>query len=161
MRKAVLIPLLALALAASASAAAQESPYQPFPTRRCLIRHGAQHLTFAKERDSDNKGVAEQDFGEFGYGQPYDAIRWNPGAPVDRVTGVLHDWIGIEFAPNPARGRASERRVRHILHADYGYGTAWIRRHLMRRANVVILAYITNRPLTAGQRALLLACLRP
>lgn len=162
-RKAVLIPLLALATAASASAAAQESPYQAPPTRWCLISHGvrAHHLTYAKEKDSDNKGVAEQDFGEFGYGQPYDAIRWNAGGPPDSVTGLLTDWIGIEFAPNPARGRASERQVRHILHADYGYGAAWIRRHLMRRANVVILAYITNRPLTAGQRALLLACLRP
>jgi hypothetical protein len=30
----------------------------------------------------------------------------------------------------------------------------------MRWANVVIAAYTTNRPLTAGQKALLLACLR-
>lgn len=96
--------------------------------------------------------------GPFGFGQPYDAFRWSPGGLG--ALDIPRDWIGIEFAPNPARGRASERRVRHILHADYGYGAAWIRRHLMRRANVVILAYMTNRPLTAGQRALLLACLR-
>jgi len=68
--------------------------------------------------------------------------------------------IGIGFAPNPARGRTSERGVRHILRADYGFGAAWIRRHLMRRANVVIAAFSTNRPLTAEQRALILGCLR-
>lgn len=152
MRKAVLIALLALALAASASAAAQESPYQARPTRWCLISHGvlAQHLTSAKQNLLQYK---------FGFGQRYDAIRWNAGGLG--ALDIPRDWIGIEFAPNPARGRASERQVRHILHADYGYGAAWIRRHMMRRANVVILAYITNRPLTAGQRALLLACLRP
>jgi hypothetical protein len=143
-RKAVLIPLLALALAASASAAAQESPYQAWPTRHCLISHGAQHLG----RVHPN----------FGFGQTYDAIRWNPGGLG--ALGIWHDLIGIEFTPNPARGRASERRVRHILHADYGFGAAWIRRHLMRRANVVIDAFSTNRPLTAGQRALILGCLR-
>jgi hypothetical protein len=148
-RKAVLIPLLALALAASASAAAQESPYQAWPTRHCLISHGAQHLTTAKEPFLK---------GKFGFGQPYDAIRWNPGGLG--ALGIWHDLIGIEFTPNPARGRASERRVRHILHADYGFGAAWIRRHLMRRANVVIDAFSTNRPLTAGQRALILGCLR-
>ena len=148
MRKAVLIPLLALALAASASAAAQESPYQARPTRWCLIRHGAQRLQLAKPH-----------LGGLGFGQPYDAIRWNPGGPG--ALGIPRDLIGIEFAPNPARGRASERQVRHILRADYGYSVAWIRRHLMRRANVVIAAYSFNRPLTAGQRALLLACLRP
>jgi hypothetical protein len=143
-RKAVLIPLLALALAASASAAVQESPYQAWPTRHCLISHGAQHLTSPHP--------------PFGFGQNYDAIRWNPGGLG--ALGIWHDLIGIEFTPNPARGRASERRVRHILLADYGFRAAWIRRHLMRRANVVIDAFSTNRPLTAGQRALILGCLR-
>jgi hypothetical protein len=151
MRKAVLIPLLALALAASASAAVQESPYQARSTRWCLISHGAHHLTQATSN------------GTLGFGQPYDAIRWNPGGPgaLDPITQVPHDWIGIEFAPSPAKGLASEQRVRHILRADYGFGAAWIRRHLMRRANVVIAAYSTNRPLTAGQRALIVGCLRP
>lgn len=153
MRKAVLIPLLALATAASASAAAQERdrPYQPRPTRWCLIAHGAHHLTGAKEPYLDYK---------FGFDQPYDALTWNASGRLDSITRLPTDWIGIEFTPNPAQGLASERRVRHILHADFGYGATWIRRHLMRRANVVIAAYTTNRPLTAGQKALLLACLR-
>jgi hypothetical protein len=155
-RKAVLITLLALALAASAAAAAQERdrPYQPRPTRSCLIAHGAHHLTGAKEPYLDYK---------FGFGEPYDAVVWNPAglAGLDPITRRPLDWIGIEFTPNPALGRASERWVRHYLHAYIGYGTAWIRRHLMRRANVVVAAYSTNRPLTAGQRALIVGCLRP
>jgi hypothetical protein len=161
-RKAVLISLLALATAASASAAARESPYRIKPTRSCLIRHGANRspggtnagahrLTSAKKPESQNK---------FGFDQPYDALTWNASGRLDRITGQPTDWIGIEFTPTPARGRASERQVRHILRADYGYGAAWIRRHLMRRANVVIAAYSTNRPLTAGQRALIVGCLR-
>jgi hypothetical protein len=96
----------------------------------------------------------------FGFGEPYDAFRWNAGGRLDSITRRPTDWIGIEFAPNPAQGHASERRVRHILHAYFGYGAAWIRRHLLRRANVVIAAYTTTKPLTAGQKALLLACLR-
>jgi hypothetical protein len=162
MRKAVLIPLLALATAAPASAAAQDSPYRIKPTRSCLIRHGANRsrggtnagahrLTSAKEPFSKNK---------FGFDEHYDALEWNASGRLDRITGQPTDEIGIEFTPNPARGLASERRVRHILRAYFGYGAAWIRRHLMRRANVVIAAYTTNRPLTAGQKALLLACLR-
>jgi hypothetical protein len=151
-RKAVLIPLLALALAASASAAAQESPYQSSPTRHCLISHGAsrgaRHLTAAGRN------------GAFGFGQPYDALVWNARGRLQSITRVPTDWIGIEFTPSPARGLASERRVRHILHAYYGYGAAWIRRHLMRRANVVIAAYTFNKPLTAGQRRLIVGCLR-
>jgi len=143
-RKAVLIPLVALALAASAAAAVRESPYQALPTRHCLISHGARHLTFHKDW--------------FGFGQHYDSIRWNPGGPG--ALGIPRDLIGIGFAPNPARGRTSERGVRHILRADYGFGAAWIRRHLMRRANVVIATFGTNRPLTAEQRALILGCLR-
>lgn len=147
MRKAVLIPLFALATAASASATAQESPYRLQPTRSCLTRHGGHHLT----RSNPNR---------FGFDQPYDAFTWNAGGRLDSITRLPTDWIGIEFTPNPAQGLASERRVRHILHAYFGYGAPWIRRHLMRRANVVIAAYTTNRPLTAGQKALLLACLR-
>jgi hypothetical protein len=147
MRKAVLIPLLALALAASASAAAQESPYRFQPTRSCLTRHGAHHLTHSHPN-------------QFGFDQPYDAFTWNASGRLDSITRLPTDWIGIEFTPNPAQGLASERRVRHILHAYFGYDAAWIRRHLMRRANVVIAAYTTDRPLTAGQKALLLACLR-
>jgi hypothetical protein len=158
MRKAVLIPLLALATAASASAAAQERPDRPYqarPTRLCLISHGAQHLTTAKE--------PYLDYNKFGFGEPYDALVWNPGGPagLDPITRRPLDWIGIEFTPNTALGRASERWVRHYLHAYIGYGTAWIRRHLIRRANVVVVAYSTNRPLTAGQRALIVGCLRP
>jgi hypothetical protein len=148
-RKAVLISLLALALAASASAAAQESPYQASPTRQCLISHGAHHLTHSHPN-------------QFGFDQPYDAFTWNASGRLDSITRprLPTDWIGIEFNPNPAQGLASERRVRHILHAYFGFGAAWIRRHLMRRANVIIAAYTTNRPLTEGQKALLLACLR-
>lgn len=146
MRKAALIPLLALALAASASASAQESAYRVKPTRSCLVRHGAHHLTQANPGNT------------IGFGESYIAIRWNPDG--NGALGIPRDWIGIEFAPNPARGRASERRIRLILRADYGYGAAWIRRHLMRRANVVIAAYSTKRPLTAGQRSLILGCLR-
>ena len=152
MRKAVLIPLLAFALAASASAAAagRESPYQALPTRQCLISHGTRNLTAAGRP------------GSFGFGQPYDALEWNPGglAGLDPLIRRPLDLIGIEFAPNPALGRASERWVRHYLHAYIGYGAAWIRRHLIRRANVVVVAYGTNRPLTAGQRTLILGCLR-
>lgn len=147
MRKAVVIPLLALALAASASAAVRESPYQAWPTRHCLISHGAQHLT--------SLHMSPQSY--FGFGEYYDAFRWSPGG--HGALGTWRDLIGIEFTPNPARARASERRIRHILHADYGFGAAWIRRHLMRRANVVIDAFSTNRPLTAGQRTLILGCL--
>jgi hypothetical protein len=143
-RKAVLIPLLALALAASASAAVQESPYQLPPTRHCLSSQGARHLTFHKDW--------------FGFGQHHDSIRWNPGGLG--ALGIPRDSIGIEFTPNPARGRASERRVRHILRADYGFDAAWIRQHLLLRANVVILAFSATRPLTAGQRALIVGCLR-
>jgi hypothetical protein len=150
-RQAVLIPLLALALASSASAAAQESPYRIQPTRSCLIRHGARHLTSA------NENLAEQ---KFGFGQRYAALTWNASGRLESITRVPSDWVGIEFAPNPARGLASERQVRHILHAFYGYGAAWIRQHLMRRANVVIAGYSFNRPLTAGQRALIVGCLR-
>jgi hypothetical protein len=149
--KAVLVPLLALATAASASAAAQESLYRIQPTRWCLIGHGAHHLTTAKEPFAKYK---------FGFGQPYAALTWNASGRLDSITRVPTDWIGIEFAPSPARGRASEQQVRHILHAAYGFGAGWIRRHLMRRANVVIAAYSINRPLTAGQRALIVGCLR-
>jgi hypothetical protein len=144
-RKAVL-SLLALALAASASAAVQESPYQALSTRHCLKSHGARHLLAAGRS------------GAFGFGEPYDALVWNASGRLDSVTRLPTDRIGIEFAPSPARGLASERRVRHILHAYFGYSAAWIRRHLIRRANVVIAAY--TKPLTAGQKALLLACLR-
>jgi hypothetical protein len=151
-RKAVLIPLVALALAASASAAVRESPYQALSTRHCLISHGAsrgaRHLTAAGRS------------GAFGFGQPYDALVWNARGRLQSITRIPTDWIGIEFTPSPARGLASERRVRHILHAYYGYGAAWIRRHLMRRANVVIAAYTFNKPLTAGQRRLIVGCLR-
>jgi len=151
-RKFVLISLLALATAASASAAAQESPYQALPTRQCLISHGARNRNL----------TAAGRPGSFGFGQPYDALEWNPGghAGLDPITRWPLDWIGIEFTPNPAQGLASERWVRHYLHAYIGYGTAWIRRHLIRRANVVVVAYGTNRPLTAGQRTLILGCLR-
>jgi hypothetical protein len=151
-RRVVLISLLALAMAASASAAAQESPYQARPTRWCLISHGASahRLTKATEQSLRDK---------FGYGQPYDAIRWNFGGLAG--LGIPYDSIGIEFTPSPARGLASERRVSHILRADYGFGAQWIHRHLMRRANVVIAAYSTNRPLTASQRAVIVGCLRP
>jgi hypothetical protein len=157
MRKAALIPLLALATAASASAAAQERPDRPYqarPTRSCLISHGAQHLTTAKE--------PEVSYNKFGFGEPYDALVWNPAGPAGRDPLIRRplDWIGIEFAPNPALGRASERWVRHYLRAYIGYGAAWIRRHMIRRANVVVVAYGTNRPLTAGQRTLILGCLR-
>lgn len=153
MRKAVLIPLLALAAAVPASAVAQESPYQARPTRWCLISHGvrAQHLTSAQQNLLPHK---------FGFGQPYDALTWNASGRLDRITGNPTDWIGIEFTPNPARGLASERHVRLILHFDYGYSAAWIRQHLLRRANVVIVAYSFNRPLTAGQEALIVGCLR-
>ena len=149
MRKAILIPLLALTLAASAAAAVHESPYRAWPTRHCLIKHGAQHLYPRKELYLKDK---------FGFGEPYDALVWNASGRSDSITGLPTDRIGIEFTPSPARGFASERRVRHLLHAYFGYGAAWIRRHLMRRANVVIAAY--TKPLTAGQKALLLACLR-
>jgi hypothetical protein len=150
-RKFVLIPLLALALAASASAAAPESPYQIRPTRWCLKGHGARHLTTGEEPFASRK---------FGFGQPYDALVWNPGGRHDSISRSPSDGIGIEFAPNPARGLASERRVRHILHAYYGYNATWIRRHLMRRANIVVAAYTFNKPLTAGQRRLIVGCLR-
>jgi len=133
---------------AASAAAAQETPYQAQPTRRCLISHGAHHLTQVSPG-----GTLGSTFG-----QPYGGFRWNPDG--NGALGIPRDWIGIEFAPSPARGRASERRVRHILRVDYGFGAAWIRRHLMRRANVVIDAFSTNRPLTAGQRALIVGCLR-
>jgi hypothetical protein len=94
----------------------------------------------------------------FGFGEYYDAFHWNRGGPG--ALGIWRDLIGFEFTPNPARARASERRVRHILHADFGFGAAWIRRHLMRRANVVVAAFSTNRPLTAKQRSLIVGCLR-
>jgi hypothetical protein len=129
----------------------QESPYQASPTRHCLISHGAshgaRHLTAAAPT-------------RFGFGEPYDAFTWNASGRLDSITRLPTDWIGIEFTPNSAQGLASELRVRHILHAYFGYGAAWIRGHLLRRANVVIAAYASNRPLTAGQKALLLACLR-
>jgi hypothetical protein len=151
MRKFVLIPLLALALAASASAAVRESPYQAWPTRHCLISHGAHHL----------RSPHTVPHSYFGFGEYYDAFRWNAGSgALDPITRVPRDWIGIEFTPNPARGRASERRVRHILRADYGFDAAWVRQHLLRQANVVILAFSTNRPLTAKQRSLIVGCLR-
>src|SRR5262245_22678742 len=152
MRKTVLVSFLALALAASASAAVHESPYQASPTRHCLVRHGAsrgaRHLTAAGRN------------GAFGFGQPYDALVWNASGRYESVTRASTDLIGIEFAPSPARGLASERRVRHILHAYYGYSATWIRRHLMRRANVVVAAYTFYSPLTAGQRRLIVGCLR-
>ena len=147
MRKAVLIPLLALALAASASAGAQERPYQSRPTKWCMHGHGARRLS----------GVREQ---RFGFGQRWNAFTWNASGRFESITRAPTDWIGIEFTPNPARGLASERRVRHILHAAYGYSAAWIRRHLMRRANVVVAAYTFYSPLTAGQRRLIVGCLR-
>jgi hypothetical protein len=147
-RKAVLIALLALALAASGAAAAGESPYRARPTRWCLHSHGAHHLTQA--HSSGTLGST--------FGQSYGGFRWSPGGLG--ALDIPRDWIGIEFAPSPARGRASEQRVRHILRADYGFDAAWIRRHVMRRANVVIYAFSTNRPLTAGQRTLILGCLR-
>jgi hypothetical protein len=151
-RKAVLIPLLALILAASASAAAQESPYRLPPTRFCMTRHvGDHHMTHTK-------GKASQ--GRFGFGQRYDAFTWNASGRYESVTRASTDLIGIEFAPSPARALASERRVRHILHAYYGYSATWIRRHLMRRANVVVAAYTFYSPLTAGQRRLIVGCLR-
>jgi hypothetical protein len=148
-RKAVLIPLLTLALGASASAAAQERPYQQFPTRRCLIRHGAQEKYLSAAREN-----------RLGFGQRWNAFTWNASGRFESITRASTDLIGIEFAPNPARGLASERRVRHILHAYYGYSAAWIRRHLMRRENVVVVAYTFYSPLTAGQRRLIVGCLR-
>ena len=146
-RTAVLFALLALVTAASASAGAQERPYQAWPTKWCMHGHGARRLIGPREK-------------RFGFGQPYDAFTWNASGKLESITRAPTDWIGIEFAPNPARGLASERRVRHILHAYYGYKAAWIRRHLMRRANVVVVAYTFYSPLTAGQRRLIVGCLR-
>jgi len=149
--KAVLIPLVALALAASAWAAARESPYRLPPTRFCMHTHGARNMSQQKGKRSDH---------QFGFGQSYDAFTWNARGRFQKITRAPTDFIGIEFTPSPARGLASERRVRHILHAYYGYKATWIRRHLMRRANVVIAAYTFNKPLTAGQRRLIVDCLR-
>ena len=113
----------------------------------CMHGHGARRLIGPREK-------------RLGFGQPYDAFTWNASGKWESITRVSTDLIGIEFAPNPARGLASERRVRHILHAYYGYSAAWIRRHLMRQANVVVVAYTFYSPLTAGQRRLILGCLR-
>jgi len=148
---AVFLALLALGTAASASAAARESPYHLPPTRFCMHMHGARHMSQVKGKRSE---------GRFGFGQRYDAFTWNSSGRLESITRAPTDLIGIEFAPSPARGLASERRVRHILHAYYGYSATWIRRHLMRRANVVVIADNFNRPLTAGQRRLIVGCLR-
>lgn len=150
-RTAVFFALLALVTVASASAAARESPYRLPPTRFCMHTHGARNMSQQRGERSDHA---------FGFGQSYDAFTWNARGLFQSITRAPTDWIGIEFAPNPARGLASERRVRHILHAYYGYGAAWIRGHLMRRANVVVAAYTFNKPLTASQRALIVGCLR-
>jgi hypothetical protein len=73
-------------------------------------------------------------------------------------TGNPNDEISIQFDPNPASGLADEQKTRHQLRAA-GLGATWIRQHLMRRANVVILAIGPDHPLTATERAKLVACL--